>query len=450
MAGVSRLGWMGRSWEARPDGSCLVELAFTAQTADQIILSGQCSPSGLCRRGRHVDLVRLPAHAGWSRIVSGSAGFSRVADTKLGHELRKLPWSDIERHQPGNFTTCPMTSLARRSSGVGTRELWSACESSSWRSAGAQPYVGSISRKRRPFGREKTVTAVDALPPTPGTWRDTHRLVTARVGLLLIALTVLSPVIANRAAPGGTQDEIVVAASASANEPTSVPAVHDRSPLSADSGGSRATAYVVKTSTNGQPPVVAIAAIVVLASLTFTSRRTKALEILGLDAGTTAFFNAPTLAEFSTLASILATAVHALDSSDRLAVLEASTSSDARPHAQAHQMQAKTHVTPGWIALRRCALRDARAHGKARRHPAAFDRVIDAAHADHQAADPPAVQSLSPGQHDEVGGHSDPADTPAPGQSPHTPRSRASIPNCRVQCSRRCHNRAPNSVELWP
>ena len=161
MAGVSRLGWMGRSSEARPDGSCLVELAFTAQTADQIILSGQCRRAVYAAAaGMLISSASQPTLAGPG--LSAARLDFHASDTKLGHELRELPWSDIERHQPGNFTTCPMTSLARRSSGVGTRELWSACESSSWRSAGAQPYVGSISRKRRPFGREKTVTAVDA------------------------------------------------------------------------------------------------------------------------------------------------------------------------------------------------------------------------------------------------------------------------------------------------
>jgi len=164
----------------------------------------------------------------------------------------------------------------------------------------------------------------------------------------------------------------------------------------------------------------AAGAIVVLATLMFTRMWTEVLDALGPDAGTSAFFIALTLAVVSILANSLVTAIHALDGSDQVARLEALSSATARPLARAHKMHEKADIIPGRIALRRRRVhRDAaRAIAKAGRHLAAVDRVIDAAHAHHQAAGTYADQALDPGQHDGVVGYRDPAGTPAPDLRP--------------------------------
>ena len=158
----------------------------------------------------------------------------------------------------GRAFRCRVPLSARGSSGSrAVASCESSCGSSSWRSSGTRPYLAGISRKWQPSGREKTVTAVDTLPPTPLPLGATHRLVTVRTAFLLLALMVLGLVIGCSNAPSSAPDKIVVVASASANEPGPVLAAGDRALLSAAGTGSSATVYVVNTNT-GQPTSVSL------------------------------------------------------------------------------------------------------------------------------------------------------------------------------------------------
>lgn len=160
--------------------------------------------------------------------------------------------------------------------------------------------------------------------------------------------------------------------------------------------------------------LASIVGIAVIATLMFIRMRTEVLYALGPPAWQTALAIALVLAVVSVLANFLVVAIDALDGSDQVARLNSLSAATSGPLSKAHRMREKAALVPHRIAVRRRHAHRAavKAITDAGRHLVAADRVIEAAHAVHQATGPHSGPATDPNQHDHVAGYRDAESAP--------------------------------------